>query len=94
MQGQELQFVVTTRLVEILTLVVVDGIPINQVESTAGVVFTTTIFPGGISDINPNDVESTIVLKGPNAAALYGSRAGNGNLVTTKRAKALNLELL
>ena len=37
-------------------------------------------------DINPNDVESITVLKGPNAAALYGSRAGNGViLVTTKK---------
>ena len=39
-------------------------------------------------DINPNDVESITVLKGPNAAALYGSRAGNGViLVTTKEGK-------
>ena len=37
-------------------------------------------------DINPDDIESISVLKGPNAAALYGSRAGNGViLVTTKK---------
>ena len=37
-------------------------------------------------DINPEDIESISVLKGPNAAALYGSRAGNGViLVTTKK---------
>ena len=39
-----------------------------------------------MSDINPEDIESISVLKGPNAAALYGSRAGNGViLVTTKK---------
>lgn len=37
-------------------------------------------------DINPDDIESISVLKGPNAAALYGSRAGNGViLITTKK---------
>ncbi|MEZ4842231.1 MAG: SusC/RagA family TonB-linked outer membrane protein, partial [Flavobacteriaceae bacterium] len=41
---------------------------------------------GGITDINPEDVESVSVLKGPNAAALYGSRAANGVvLITTKK---------
>ena len=39
----------------------------------------------GIADINPEDIESLSVLKGPSAAALYGSRAGNGViLITTK----------
>lgn len=43
----------------------------------------------GISDINPDDIESITVLKGPNAAALYGSRAANGViLITTKKGKA------
>ena len=42
---------------------------------------------GGASvDINPDDIETISVLKGPNAAALYGSRAGNGViLITTKK---------
>lgn len=40
----------------------------------------------GISNINPDDIASISVLKGPNAAALYGSRANNGAIVvTTKR---------
>ncbi len=57
----------------------------------------------GASDINPDDVESISVLKGPNAAALYGSRAANGViLITTKsgslsanmrKSKGLNIEL-
>ena len=45
-----------------------------------------SIAGGGISDINPDDVESISVLKGPAASALYGSRAGNGViLITTKK---------
>ena len=40
----------------------------------------------GISDISPDDIESMSVLKGPAAAALYGSRAGNGVvMITTKK---------
>ena len=43
-------------------------------------------FGSGISDINPDDIATMSVLKGPNAAALYGSRAANGVIViTTKR---------
>ena len=39
----------------------------------------------GASDINPNDIESMTILKGGNAAALYGSRGANGViLITTK----------
>lgn len=40
----------------------------------------------GISNLNPDDIESINVLKGPNAAALYGNRANNGAIIlTTKR---------
>ncbi len=43
------------------------------------------------ADINPDDIESIEVLKGPNAAALYGSRAANGVvLITTKKADSFN----
>lgn len=46
---------------------------------------------GFLASINPNDVEQTTVLKGPSAAALYGSDASNGVLViTTKRGGAKN----
>lgn len=42
--------------------------------------------PGGSNDVSPDDVESVSVLKGPAAAALYGSRAAAGVvLITTKR---------
>jgi TonB-linked SusC/RagA family outer membrane protein len=42
-------------------------------------------FGNGISDINPDDIESITVLKGPGATALYGSRAGNGALIITTK---------
>ena len=54
-------------------LYVVDGVPIR----------------GDISTLNPDDIEEISVLKGPNAAALYGSAAQNGAIViTTRRGRA------
>lgn len=42
-----------------------------------------------IADLNPNDIESVTILKGPEATALYGSQASSGAIViTTKKAKA------
>ena len=44
-----------------------------------------------IADLNPNDIESYTVLKGPEATALYGSQASSGAIViTTKKAKGTN----
>ena len=65
---------------------IVDGVPFTE-ESTSGASAFGGIDRGSTSlDINPEDIESISVLKGPNAAALYGSRAGNGViLVTTKK---------
>ncbi len=66
-------------------LFVVDGIPVNNLKSDADGVD----FGNGAADINPDDVESISVLKGPTASALYGSRAANGVIViTTKTGKA------
>lgn len=49
----------------------------------------TNDYTNRISDINPNDIESVTVLKGPEATALYGSQASSGAIViTTKKAKA------
>lgn len=43
----------------------------------------------GIANLNPDDIESINVLKGPNAAALYGNRANNGAIIlTTKKGTA------
>lgn len=45
-------------------------------------------YGSGLNDINPDDIESVTVLKGPGAAALYGQRAANGAIIiTTKSAK-------
>ena len=68
-------------------LIVVDGVPIDASgQNSGGSVYSSTVTGGGITDINPDDIETISVLKGPNAAALYGSRAGNGVLlITTKK---------
>ena len=48
-----------------------------------------------IADINPGDIESVTVLKGPEATALYGSQASSGAIViTTKKAKGTNGKVL
>src|SRR5215213_6985704 len=49
----------------------------------------TVDFSNRISDLNPEDIESITILKGPEAAALYGIDAANGAVViTTKKGKA------
>ena len=74
-------------------LFVVDGIPVDNAAS--GVEYIRNQGYGGIDygnavqDIDPANIESISVLKGPNAAALYGSRASNGAIViTTKSARS------
>ncbi|MGA9649332.1 SusC/RagA family TonB-linked outer membrane protein [Pedobacter sp.] len=81
-------------------LMIVDGLPIdNKTLSTAAFVSDASSntafsnrgvdFTNRSADINPEDIESLVVLKGPEAAALYGIDAANGAIViTTKRAKA------
>ncbi|WP_106830811.1 SusC/RagA family TonB-linked outer membrane protein [Parabacteroides pacaensis] len=68
-------------------LVVVDGVPINNFNGGQGnSEWGGSDSGNGLSDINPDDIESISVLKGAAAAALYGTRAGNGVLmVTTKK---------
>lgn len=69
-------------------LVVVDGVPIDNFSGgTDDYWGNGNVDKGsGISDISPDDIESMSVLKGPAAAALYGSRAGNGVvMITTKK---------
>ncbi|WP_027125396.1 SusC/RagA family TonB-linked outer membrane protein [Gelidibacter mesophilus] len=66
-------------------LFVVDGIPIDNSTSSSLEVASTN----RASDINPADIESVSVLKGPAAAALYGIQAAGGAvIITTKRGKA------
>ncbi|MFC2123380.1 SusC/RagA family TonB-linked outer membrane protein [Bacteroidota bacterium] len=69
-------------------LFVVDGIPLINTLNNMSQVGERNIVDYGnaISDLNPDDIESVSILKGPSAAALYGSRAGNGVvLITTKK---------
>ncbi len=67
-------------------LYVVDGIPISNDNLAQTNIFAGRDFGDGIKDINPDDIETISVLKGPNAAALYGSRGANGViLITTKK---------
>ncbi|MCF0059112.1 SusC/RagA family TonB-linked outer membrane protein [Dyadobacter sp. CY356] len=69
-------------------LFVVDGIPVDNSQLGAGANGSRD-FANAISDINPSDIESISVLKGPNAAALYGSRASNGViLIKTKSGRS------
>lgn len=67
-------------------LIVVDGVPIaNPTYNTPGSTFGGIQGPDGASNVNPDDIESTTVLRGASAAALYGSQAGNGVLVMTTK---------
>ena len=74
-------------------LIVVDGIPVDNFTGAPdnGYWNRSLDMGNGIADINPEDIETLSVLKGPSAAALYGSRAGNGViLITTKSGKRQN----
>jgi len=71
-------------------LFVVDGIPMNNTLNNVTEMArdTKVDYGNAISDLNADDIESVSVLKGPSAAALYGSRAGNGVvIITTKSGK-------
>jgi TonB-linked SusC/RagA family outer membrane protein len=68
-------------------LFVIDGVPIDNSEVGNGVAGVDQA--NRAIDINPNDVESLTILKGPAATALYGIRAANGAvIITTKRGKS------
>ncbi|ALJ01488.1 SusC/RagA family TonB-linked outer membrane protein [Rufibacter tibetensis] len=78
-------------------LIVLDGVPMSSEMTSSGVDNAygagsgndiPVDFGNGIADINPNDIESITVLKGPSAAALYGSRAANGALIITTKSGA------
>lgn len=71
-------------------LYVVDGVPIaNSIEIGSGGTAQEVDYGNGAGELNGDDIESINVLKGANAAALYGSRAANGViLITTKSGKS------
>src|SRR5690606_13277828 len=70
-------------------LIVVDGVPIDNSSVIGGSSSLASVdFGNRGNDINPDDIASVTILKGPAAAALYGSRASNGALIiTTKTGK-------
>ncbi|MET1055838.1 MAG: SusC/RagA family TonB-linked outer membrane protein [Pedobacter sp.] len=73
-------------------LFIIDGVPVDNTQTLGNSAISATSasrdYANPISDINPDDIESMSVLKGPNAAALYGSRAAAGVvLITTKKGK-------
>jgi TonB-linked SusC/RagA family outer membrane protein len=79
-------------------LYVIDGVPITNSSNANGQPNST--YGGspdggdGISNLNPDDIESMTVLEGASAAALYGSQAANGViLITTKKGKAGKTEI-
>ena len=82
-------------------LVVIDGLPVSSGTFNQHTLFSDASGLNGninnnrdeassrLADINPNDIESISVLKGPEAAALYGNEGANGViLITTKKGKA------
>ena len=82
-------------------LFVVDGSPINNSQNFSGdpsdaknnLLFGATNTNRG-SDIDPNDIESITILKGPAAAAIYGIEAANGAvLITTKKGVAGKMQV-
>jgi TonB-linked SusC/RagA family outer membrane protein len=71
-------------------LIVVDGVPLSS--KITGTGFSSHLsadspvdYGSGVSDLNPDDIESVTVLKGPGATALYGSRAAGGVIIITTK---------
>lgn len=79
-------------------LIVVDGVPISNgstsvtpgaLKNTGTNTQSAVDYGSGIQDVDPENIASISILKGANAAALYGYRAGNGViLITTKTGKS------
>ena len=71
-------------------LIVVDGVPLSS--KITGTGFNSHLsadspvdYGSSVSDLNPDDIESVTVLKGPGATALYGSRAAGGVIIITTK---------
>lgn len=77
-------------------LIVVDGVVINNASGARTAVAGESVYGtgsdnmpadygSGLNDINPDDIETITVLKGPGAAALYGQRGAGGALIITTK---------
>lgn len=82
-------------------LYIIDGVYANNAQNTTGAgtgpfsgatgqtAGTQDQAPNRLADLNPADIENIEILKGPSAAAIYGTRANAGVvIITTKRGKA------
>ncbi|MBZ4189266.1 SusC/RagA family TonB-linked outer membrane protein [Niabella beijingensis] len=80
-------------------LIVVDGVVINNSSGKRSANASDNVYATGsdnlpadygssLNDINPQDIESVSVLKGPAAAALYGQRGANGAIIITTKSAA------
>jgi len=80
-------------------LIVLDGVPLNNAVGNQHRLASdgdnrNNDYTNRAADINPADIESMTVLKGPEAAALYGIEAGNGAIIiTTKKGKVQKLKV-
>nr|WP_121269409.1 SusC/RagA family TonB-linked outer membrane protein [Pedobacter schmidteae] len=81
-------------------LIVIDGVVASsssrRTAATGGGVYGTSgdimpvDFGSGLNDLNPDDIESVTVLKGPAASALYGQRGANGAIIITTKSATKN----
>ncbi|HEV7380464.1 MAG TPA: carboxypeptidase-like regulatory domain-containing protein, partial [Dyadobacter sp.] len=76
-------------------LFVIDGVPIaNTLNNVSQIGNNNRVdYGNAISGLNPEDIENISVLKGPSAAALYGSRAGNGVVLITTKSGSKNKKM-
>lgn len=80
-------------------LIILDGVPLNntvfnQHRLASDIDNRNNDYTNRAADINPDDIESINVLKGPEAAALYGTEAGNGAIIiTTKKGKVQKMKV-
>jgi len=70
-------------------LVYVDGIRVNNTAAAPSEAFGGWSTPSRVNDLNPEEIESIEVLKGPSAATIYGTEASNGVIqIITKRGRS------
>jgi TonB-linked SusC/RagA family outer membrane protein len=69
-------------------LLIIDGVRVNNDPESSSIAVGGQA-PSRLNDLNPEDIESIEILKGPAATGLYGTQAANGVVqVTTKRGRA------
>ncbi|SER20143.1 SusC/RagA family TonB-linked outer membrane protein [Pedobacter rhizosphaerae] len=84
-------------------LIVIDGVVASsstrRTAASSGGVYGTSgdimppDFGSALNDLNPDDIESVTVLKGPGASALYGQRGANGAIIITTKSAKTNKKL-